>query len=409
MKKILLTLCFIIATSISLTSCSFVTNMIDSTTSNLVEKEIRNTTDVIMEDKEDNQTDEVVAEEKISYAELLKSYEGSYSNGISWHYGGEFLFIECGKDELILDYHELRSAPYSQDAQIYLSFDYDEIDNDVLEADFEDSWGNTGHITIAFNDGITISIADVESASDLWGVSPGTKYLSKDEYVNAKVDYGYEDYAIWERNGFPEFTFDENTLSFFYSLPEKPKNLLEDMSNEQKRALNLFLSNFSEVCLMSYGHGDNDEDELLYFGFKHNEYNSTGRVSVTNSGYYAISEADMDLTLQRYFGVNAPRHSNNEVIYSENTYYFPLAAGQALSYFSVARNMTDNLDGTYTVEFEFFSDENGTPINSASYSLDIEGARTNYQLTGEGTAIVTKKNYNGTETYELKQYDNLYY
>ena len=418
MKRLLLVISVIVSASLMLTSCA----VLDLFTARKADVSVSENSEAVTDTEESaadaaDAKDSTEQEDAIDsrFVELVKSYNGLYSNDVSWHFGGSYLSIAADDNGFDIVFSRLRSAPSSQVAEVYLTFDYEHADGNTVSSDFSDTWGNSGKISLTFAEGseksVTVNITDVNSdPAAVWGVSPAEIVLYPDDYVAEKINYSYEDYENWENSDFPEFTFDTKTKSFFYSLPEKPKNLIEGMTNDEKRNINVFLSNFSEIHFYSYGNGDADENEsLLSFAFLHNTYNSTGNVFMTNAGYYAMTSAAVDTTLNRYFGRTVPHMSVGPYIYSEGNFHVEPAAGSVCSYFSVATALYDNKDGTFTVEFEVFSDmDKDISVDSSSYSCTPERARALYSLDAKGSAVVTKKTYNGTNTYELKKYSVSY-
>ena len=79
-----------------------------------------------------------------------------------------------------------------------------------------------------------------------------------------------------------------------------------------------------------------------------------------------------------------------------------LASGETYSFFAIATGMVDNKNGTYTVTFNKYYDNSGS-VSSDRYSMSAYEAGRVCNLTGSGTAVVTKKIYNGVSTYQLEQ------
>ena len=77
--------------------------------------------------------------------------------------------------------------------------------------------------------------------------------------------------------------------------------------------------------------------------------------------------------------------------------------------FSIAYNMLENSDGTYTIYFDVYSDTSvsgGDVLNDNSvYSLTSDEAKNKYNPVGTGHTVVKTKVYEGKDTYEIISYN----
>ncbi len=189
-------------------------------------------------------------------------------------------------------------------------------------------------------------------------------------------------------------------------------NLVAGMSASERKRINIFLSNFSEVYFKDYDRNAGvDMHQVLWFVFMHNEINTSK--TFFDGEKMGISANNADTTAKKYLGVTIPRKTyvnpSNEMDkweYADGTFTQNAASGASVGIFTVAKEMTDNGDGTFTVKFEVFELENmHDGVSKSYYEMDIKTARDNYRYSYSGTAVVTEKQYNGNATYELVSYD----
>ncbi len=181
---------------------------------------------------------------------------------------------------------------------------------------------------------------------------------------------------------------------------------LETMTAAEKREVNLFLSNFSEV---SYGIYVTEETaNKLHFAFMHNVINNKNFKKYFSNSEYRISADLVDKTLNRFFGHSIERAepAGSEWRYENGYFYTAAADGESVSYFTVAKSLTDNHNGTYTVQFDVFSAPGPhDPIDSSWYSLSHAQAISRFERVYGGTAVVKPKTHNGSATYEMVDYN----
>ena len=140
MKKLSLSLCVLLAVSVMFTGCSFL---------KADKMEI-----APLQEQPEQAEAPAVEDSGNKFAELIKSYEGFYSDDISWHFGGKYLDIKASDDVVDVVFTELGSAPSSRSAEICLSFELDKLDSNTLSSEFRDSWGNSGINKNKIEDGI---------------------------------------------------------------------------------------------------------------------------------------------------------------------------------------------------------------------------------------------------------------
>lgn len=178
-------------------------------------------------------------------------------------------------------------------------------------------------------------------------------------------------------------------------------NLIDNMDTSARTKLNTFLSNFSEAYFDEY---PTSNEALLDFAFIHNLINSDDKV-IYSGDYMGISADSADYTLNLFFGKTVPRANTGNWSYREGNFYKPAAGGESYSYFSIAKEMKKNSDGTYNVAFDIFYDSNNFDgFQSEWYSLTTAQAVARYSYSEAGTAVVREKNHNGKTVYELVSY-----
>jgi len=184
-------------------------------------------------------------------------------------------------------------------------------------------------------------------------------------------------------------------------------NVLNDMSDSQRKEVNTFLSNFSEAHYKK-NYSDSNEDKIN-FVYKHVMINTSGDEIIYDNGITKISESTVDRILNRFFGESIPHKTPSNATtweYSDGFFQMPSADGESVAYFSVATNMIDNGNNSYTVDFKVYFNENGPhdPIPKECYTYTAEKAGKNYSYVYSGTATVKPKTVNGSETYEIISY-----
>ena len=127
---------------------------------------------------------------------------------------------------------------------------------------------------------------------------------------------------------------------------------------------------------------------------------------------YKTDEKTVSNSIDRYLGktVQYGEAKYNVMGYDwqfgyDNGYYYYDSGeeGDAGRVFSIADNMYDNGDGTYTVRFTNYS-SGYTDILNDCYNLtpeSIEGFGIKVNKGATGTAVVRPYNYNGKDTYQL--------
>ncbi len=184
-------------------------------------------------------------------------------------------------------------------------------------------------------------------------------------------------------------------------------NVLNDMSDSQRKEVNIFLSNFSEAHY-NKTYNDSNEDKIN-FVYKHIMINTSGDEIIYDNGMTKISVSTVDRILNRFFGESIPHKTPADATsweYSDGFFQMPSAEGESVAYFSIATNMKDNGNNSYSVNFDVYFNEKGPhdPIPKECYTYTSDKAAKNYSYVYSGTATVKPKTVNGSETYKIISY-----
>lgn len=144
-------------------------------------------------------------------------YAGTWAQEeIGWLYGGVILDISVNADVMNVAYLEVTAAPISDEAEIDISVSLADIQDNRIEADFDnDGWGNAGTLRITFdNDQVLCKISDVhyigEDGAPIWGATETTSVLVRMDSAHELLGYSLDDYYEmfpdenpdnWEGNG----------------------------------------------------------------------------------------------------------------------------------------------------------------------------------------------------------------
>ena len=186
-------------------------------------------------------------------------------------------------------------------------------------------------------------------------------------------------------------------------------NLLDAMTKDERRALNIFFSNFSESDFTALDIGNYDETSLIEFALRYHYANRSPDFSSAGDHYLRISADRIDQTLARFFGITAKSMSKYSIphpaypqYYQDGYLYYPdwnqLADGEASKWSHVTKFL-DNKDGTFTAVID-------TYIGQLSSLDDIYGDMVDWpsdeiRKDYSCTAIVKPYDNNGRATYQL--------
>lgn len=157
------------------------------------------------------------------------------------------------------------------------------------------------------------------------------------------------------------------------------------LGTAEKRKLNTFFSNFSEVYLKPFSKGKLSDSALIHFGIWHRYINNARLFErVKNHSYDITNKKDTRAYSQRikathidsaalwYFGRAIKKHqSSTDTLYQAGYYYFEGADGDALPFAQVTR-LIDNGNGTLTAYTREY----------ASHEADVHGTRAQWKKAG---------------------------
>ena len=185
--------------------------------------------------------------------------------------------------------------------------------------------------------------------------------------------------------------------------------------------LNLFLSNFSESFFGEWESGNSRYAtfDRIHFIFSWYNLNKYDQIKFSSDYDAMLTFEQVNEKHQRFFGESLSRPSDGtrytneygERIYFENGYFVtPWGVGDSHADFTVVRSMTDNGDGTYTVEFDVYTAEDynggGDHLTDDSYYHltpdNVTRKNVTYQYSGR--AIVVPYKNGSIDSYQLKAY-----
>ena len=186
--------------------------------------------------------------------------------------------------------------------------------------------------------------------------------------------------------------------------------------------INIFLSNFSEQGVQSFNVATVSDDYLLHFLEIYCKINHRNQISYIG-GEECLSLADANNYMNRFFARSVSPYEGETYLldawhnfrYSSGYFRFPAADGESYNYFTIVYDMTNNGDGTYTVQFQNYElnleEYWNTPgVDYSFYWLNNDQVA---QLVWSGrampveggTAVVRDYVYNGSTTYQILSYE----
>lgn len=174
------------------------------------------------------------------------------------------------------------------------------------------------------------------------------------------------------------------------------RDITDNFSSQQINWLNLFISNFTEACITNISAQSSYED-LIEFAINHAVLNDNDNVLylgsdrlITNGIAYdkAINADYIRQRIERYFDVSVSPASTRHFLYSNGRYYIPETTPLHSRYYSKVNKITENDDGTITVDYLSFAYNDDTIPGSVYYGL----ANTSSDLcVGTGSAVLKSK------------------
>lgn len=200
------------------------------------------------------------------------------------------------------------------------------------------------------------------------------------------------------------------------------KSIFSNLSSDERRKLNVFFSNFSEVGLYKYNKNAIDMQEMIDFAFFHNLCNN-GKIFMENIDnlYYfgtcmGITGETFDNTIKKYFDMSiihrgTVHQTDAEVpigwVYQDDKFFGPVFSDFTSDIFSAVTDMYELNDGTYMVYLNSYQlplDKMNTVHNSTDYySYDLYTASndSDCELLCKQSAIIKPHTYNDINTWAL--------
>jgi hypothetical protein len=164
----------------------------------------------------------------------------------------------------------------------------------------------------------------------------------------------------------------------------------------EKKQLNTFFSNFSEVNLKSFKKNSLPPEALLNFALEHIYKNADKSLKRSKDGSAAIIPAGLvDKTTEKYFGQRIQKHEKAE-------YPVPLASGEAYRFSQITRLLGAGQDLFQAAGFIYMTGSGGTPDPHGTPEA-WKQAGEEVEQVGKFSALI-KKVRTGTERYILLEY-----
>lgn len=188
-----------------------------------------------------------------------------------------------------------------------------------------------------------------------------------------------------------------------------PINLLDSMSDTEYQKLNVFLSNFSEQPdFQSFDYKDYSASQLIDFAYFQSYRNNPSIVTYDNGSSAVISEDVIQSTIGRFFGLTVEPQSTDILTLYNGQYYWEEAIGNSITYFSIADEMLENGDGTYTLSFSIYSYSEFDAVipleNTYTLTDDELQGQPGIQFENSGNAIIQDSTYKDEPCYCLLNY-----
>lgn len=173
----------------------------------------------------------------------------------------------------------------------------------------------------------------------------------------------------------------------------------------EKKALNTFFSNFSEVFVKPFSNGSIADADLIRFGVSHNYRNNEKLFAKTGKENQAkIKAGYVDESVNKYFGKRIKKHQSVEGIeYKNGWYYIPPASGEAFIFSQVA-NLYDSGNNRYTATVNVYSAGSGWTGNVHGSVKEWKADNDIPELAEVMNAVLQKVTEKGKSRYILLEY-----
>jgi len=175
-----------------------------------------------------------------------------------------------------------------------------------------------------------------------------------------------------------------------------------ELSPDQQREVNIFLSNFTEVFLQDFD-SEPANEMLIHFGVMHNNWNNFNSINIKGD-YGYLNKSTVSRSVDRFFGLEVKHQKTEQYGFDGSNYAIRMASGGMLP-FAVVYELYDNEDGTLEAFFyeafywgEYFElDLYATLPKELNENVDMEIIR-------KKRAIVTRHDFEGKNPYKLLSY-----
>jgi hypothetical protein len=177
-----------------------------------------------------------------------------------------------------------------------------------------------------------------------------------------------------------------------------------NLNAEEKKRLNVFFSNFSEVGLPSFTSGKASEDDLINFGVLHLYKNNNDSFEKEDAVNAKIKVDKVSASVQKYFGKGISTNKSTSQFKFKNGYYFILLADGDAYTFSQVERLTDNGGDRYTAYVNVYTAGSGWAGNAHGSLKEWQANGDEVpELTGKFKAVFEKKNTENVLIEYVKQ------
>lgn len=181
------------------------------------------------------------------------------------------------------------------------------------------------------------------------------------------------------------------------------------LSAKERKELNTFFSNFSEVFVEPFTRDSIKDSDLIRFSVSHNYINNIKLFSKGGKEYQVkISASNVDASVMKFFGRKITKHQSVDddgIEYRDGWYYKTDASGEELSFSQVA-SLSDEGNGTYTAIVNVYIAGSGWTgdINADEKTWKKESPDDVPVLTWVMKATLRKVTEKGKSRYILVEY-----
>jgi hypothetical protein len=180
------------------------------------------------------------------------------------------------------------------------------------------------------------------------------------------------------------------------------------LSKDEKRKLNIFFSNFSEVYLQPFKRDQISNQQLICFGFYHN-YKNNWNLFKNEGQSVKLDSKYVEGSVNYFFGKTVKHESVDQNLkFKDGYYYHPAAFGDPLPFSQVKKliDLGDNYYLAYVDNYNNFIPGDKTEVDKFYDPIDEWYAQNkdSVKLIGKMNATVKKISENGNTRYILIDY-----